>query len=83
MACVLYAIMGLPIILIFLGNIGGLMAKTLKYIYSRFCCRWCRARRKVAEFLGKNEEIGHFSIRDDEIGQEDYMPTDFVSFKVA
>ena len=80
MACVLYAIFGLPIIMIFLGNIGGVMAKSLKYIYSRLCCRWCRARRKVAEFMGRNEEIGQFRLRDEEVGQEDYMPTDFVSF---
>ena len=79
LACVLYTIIGLPIILIFLGKIGGVMAKSLKYIYSRGCCRWCRARRKLSEFLGKNE-VPDFQLKDEEVGQEEYMPTDFVRF---
>ena len=82
LACVLYTIIGLPIILIFLGKIGGVMAKSLKYIYSRGCCRWCRARRKLSEFLGKNE-VPDFQLKDEEVGQEEYMPTDFVRFLIS
>ena len=82
LACVLYTIIGLPIILIFLGKIGGVMAKSLKYIYSRGCCRWCRARRKLSEFLGKNE-APDFQLKDEEVGQEEYMPTDFVRFLIS
>ena len=75
----MYTAVGLPIILIFLGKIGGVMAQALKYIYSRGCCRWCRARRKIAEFLGKNEPKTDFKLKDEEVGPEEYMPTDFVS----
>ena len=75
----MYTAVGLPIILIFLGKIGGVMAQALKYIYSRGCCRWCRARRKIAEFLGKNEPKIDFNLKDEEVGLEEYMPTDFVS----
>ena len=81
-ACVLYTTLGLPIILIFLGKIGVVMAKSLKYIYSRGCCRWCRARRKLTEFLVKKEAKLDFQLKDEEVGQEEYMPTDFVRFPI-
>ena len=72
---VLYTILGLPMMMVFLANIGGVMAKALKYSYSRFCCRWCRVRRKFEE----NPDDMEISLKNDEVGQESYMPTDFVS----
>eukprot|EP00093_Oithona_nana_P014247 14247.XXX_718806_720209_1 [CDS] Oithona nana genome sequencing. len=82
-ACVLYTTLGLPIILIFLGKIGVVMAKSLKYIYSRGCCRWCRARRKLTEFLVKKEAKLDFQLKDEEVGQEEYMPTDFIAVPIV
>ena len=35
--------------MLFLANIGGAMARCLKFSYSRVCCMWCRARRKNSE----------------------------------
>ena len=51
MFCILYTIIGLPICMLFLANIGGAMAKFLKFSYSRICCIWCRARRKHSELI--------------------------------
>ena len=65
---------GLPIMMVFLANIGGSMANALKYTYSRICCRWCRARRKMEE----NTETDVVSLKTDKVGQETYMPTDLV-----
>ncbi len=39
-----YAIIGMPLFLLYLSNIGDIMAKMFKWIYSR-CCQ-CRQRRK-------------------------------------
>ena len=36
----IYTIIGLPVMMLFLANIGGLLGRVLKYIYSRMCCRY-------------------------------------------
>lgn len=72
----IYTIFGLPLMMMFLANIGSLMAKVTSYTYSRFCCRWCRVRRKRSELT--EEEIlegKKISLRDDNVPDEDYMPT--------
>ncbi len=35
----IYTIVGIPIMALFLANIGSLLAKMVTYIYSRCCCR--------------------------------------------
>ena len=52
----MYTIIGLPICMLFLANIGGAMARFLKFSYSRICCMWCRARRKHSEFIMSPKE---------------------------
>ena len=42
--------------MLFLANIGGAMARFLKFSYSRICCMWCRARRKHSEFVMSPKE---------------------------
>ncbi len=39
MQVVVYTIVGIPIMALFLANIGSLFSKVLTYIYSRICCR--------------------------------------------
>lgn len=46
---VAYIIVGLPLMMVFLSNIGNSMASGLKLFYSRIGCRWCRIRRKKSE----------------------------------
>ncbi|XP_044764164.1 potassium channel subfamily K member 18 isoform X2 [Coccinella septempunctata] len=50
---IFYAIIGMPLFLLYLSNIGDIMAKSFKWIYANVClCRWCpgvasrRAERK-------------------------------------
>lgn len=47
---IVYAIIGMPLFLLYLSNIGDVMARSFKWIYANFClCRWCPgvARRRA------------------------------------
>ncbi len=79
---ILYSLIGIPLTLIFLANIGDLMANVFRYLYSRLCCRWCRGARRRNEF--DRETIlkmgGRLpSLSTDEVGKEQYMPTEKVT----
>lgn len=50
---IVYAIIGMPLFLLYLSNIGDIMARSFKWVYANCClCRWCpgvakrRAERK-------------------------------------
>lgn len=81
MFCMLYALVGIPLLLVFMANIGDLMADAFRWMYSRICCRWCRVRRRDSEYTPtsqhKIETIGA-----DEVGKEGYMPTDKVNVPI-
>jgi len=76
---IIYALVGMPLLMLFLGNIGNLMGDGIKYSYSRICCRWCRIRRRVSERLPGQSIRKCKKVIDDDIGHEDYMPTDEIS----
>lgn len=53
-ATIVYAIIGMPLFLLYLSNIGDIMARSFKWIYAKCClCRCCpgvakrRAIRKI------------------------------------
>jgi hypothetical protein len=81
-----YSMVGMPLMMIFLANIGKIMSRAVMYFYSRCFCRWCRVRRKRSELeeeamVGGDEKeekgkIERFGIRDEEVGEEKYMTTD-------
>jgi len=77
MYTILYALIGMPMLLIFMNSISDTMAEVVKYAYSRICCRWCRVRRRDAE-LPPGLDRKSKSIMHDEVGKETYMPTDLV-----
>lgn len=77
MFCMIYALIGVPLYIMFMAQIGDWMATTFRWFYSRVLCRWCRARRRDSELppeLDRREK----GIAVDEIGKERYMPTDLV-----
>ncbi|KAF2358156.1 Potassium channel domain [Trinorchestia longiramus] len=82
MYCIVYALVGCPLLLLFLANIGEAMADTLTYFYSRCCCRWCRARRNVSELPPGAPEKHARQLIDEEVGEEEYMPTNEVTVPI-
>ncbi|GLV36770.1 sandman [Carabus blaptoides fortunei] len=56
---IVYAIVGMPLFLLYLSNIGDILARCFKWLYAKCClCRWCpnvarrreeRRRRREAE----------------------------------
>jgi len=75
--CILYSLIGIPLLLVFMSQIGDWMATSFRWLYSRMMCRWCRARRRDSE-LPPNIDRRTKGISFDEIGKERYMPTDLV-----
>ena len=61
LATIVYAIIGMPLFLLYLSNIGDVLAKSFKWIYSKVClCRICpgvakrrliRERRKLRQMV--------------------------------
>ena len=69
MFCLLYALVGIPIMIVFTASIGDLMADALRWIYSRVCCRWCRVRRRDNEIIDGIERKKELLIISDEVGK--------------
>ncbi|XP_011867483.1 PREDICTED: potassium channel subfamily K member 16 [Vollenhovia emeryi] len=44
-ATIVYAIIGMPLFLLYLSNIGDILARSFKWIYARCCLCKCRSRR--------------------------------------
>lgn len=76
--CIFYSLIGLPLFMFFMANIGNPMADGLKYTYSRICCRFCRAKRRRSEFPHGSLKLKKRRLIDDVVGEEYYMPTDLV-----
>ncbi|XP_068207379.1 LOW QUALITY PROTEIN: TWiK family of potassium channels protein 7-like [Palaemon carinicauda] len=79
---ILYNVIGIPLLLVFLANIGDFLANSFKYIYSRLCCRWCRWRRRVSEKKKKQKPESRELWKDD-VGYESYMPTGRVDVPIV
>ncbi|RWS28357.1 TWiK family of potassium channels protein 18-like protein [Leptotrombidium deliense] len=45
LATMLYAVIGIPIMLLCLTNLGNIMAKTFRFSYKKICCCFCCSRR--------------------------------------
>ncbi|XP_031638321.1 TWiK family of potassium channels protein 18 [Contarinia nasturtii] len=78
---IIYAIVGMPLFLLYLSNIGDIMAKSFKWIYAKVClCRICpgvakrreaRNRRKMRALQRQlNQEYGADEEDDDYISEE-------------
>jgi len=80
--CIFYSLIGIPLLLVFMTQIGDWMAVTFRWLYSRILCRWCRARRRDSE-LPPGIDRRAKGLAFDEVGKERYMPTDLVMVPIT
>jgi len=79
---ILYAMIGMPLFVMFLGGIGDTMANGFKYAYSRICCRWCRIKRLVSERIPGQSLRKAKKLRDEVLNEESYMPGTEISIPI-
>lgn len=77
LSLMLYVTLGLPLMMLFLAQVGNMMADAIKTSYSRLACRWCRVQRRLEEGEDKDK------IARDLVGPEDYMPTDEIAVPIT
>merc|ERR1719350_877623 len=82
MFTIIYALVGMPLLVMFLNNVGDAMADGIKFGYSRVCCRWCRVKRLVSERLPGASLRKARKLRDEVYGDETYMPTKDISIPI-
>ncbi|KAL7062489.1 hypothetical protein AAHC03_01649 [Spirometra sp. Aus1] len=46
MVCMFYSILGIPLMLIYLSNVGRVLAHVFRFVYTNFCC--CRCFRDIS-----------------------------------
>ncbi|KAH1009171.1 hypothetical protein HUJ04_001570 [Dendroctonus ponderosae] len=59
-ASIVYAIIGMPLFLLYLSNIGDVMARSFKWIYANLClCRWCPgvAKRRAERRMRRDQQM--------------------------
>jgi hypothetical protein len=56
-ATILYSAFGVPLMMLFVANIGSTMAKMFAFVFSRltmiFCCRWKNQKKRKSLKIGK------------------------------
>ncbi|GAB0100449.1 TWiK family of potassium channels protein 18 [Sergentomyia squamirostris] len=77
-ATIVYAIIGMPLFLLYLSNIGDILAKSFKWIYAKVClCRICpgvtrrraaRERRKARALTAERDDLPDDYLEDGDVG---------------
>jgi potassium channel subfamily K protein len=59
--CIAYAILGIPLMLLFLANVGTVLADLFRWTYFNFCCCGCfrRKKDKVEALTHEDGDKGH------------------------
>ncbi|CAH1129869.1 unnamed protein product [Ceutorhynchus assimilis] len=60
---IVYAIIGMPLFLLYLSNIGDVMARSFKWIYANLClCRWCPgvAKRRAERRIRRDQQMNEY-----------------------
>lgn len=57
--CISYAMLGIPLMLMFLANVGDVLAEVFKYIYAKvICCGCLKSKKKQKQMLQKKKDGG-------------------------
>jgi len=56
--CISYSMMGIPLMLIFLANVGDVLADVFKYIYAKIICCGCMKSRKKRRHSLQRKQSG-------------------------
>ena len=64
-----YTVFGLALMMLFLANIGNMLARAIKTGYSRLACRWCRVRRRWSQHP-EGADTPPDRIKEDVVGPE-------------
>lgn len=77
MITIMYAIIGMPLFLLYLSNIGDILAKSFKWTYAKCClCQGCCERRmdtdwRVQHVVGEEEPEVHIGMSEDDSSSGD------------
>jgi len=70
LAVTFYALVGVPLMLVFLANVGDLMARGFRLCYGRVCCYICWKRRRANYELNRQRITG---LRQSRVAQNAWM----------
>nr|CAH7766888.1 unnamed protein product [Callosobruchus chinensis] len=76
---IVYAIVGMPLFLLYLSNIGDIMARSFKWIYANCClCRWCPgvAKRRAMRRIRREQKMTQPEESDEEGGSSSKTSSD-------
>lgn len=52
-----FCLLGIPLFLIFLANVGKFLARIIRFVYSRLCCFACRKKRRATATLHWKDDV--------------------------
>lgn len=84
-ASIVYAIIGMPLFLLYLSNIGDVMARSFKWIYANLClCRWCPgvAKRRAERRMRRDRQMRGDSGSEIESGNSESGGSDRVNIEM-
>ena len=68
---ILYALLGIPLMFIYMANIGSVLATSFKYLYSKLCRynkhktlrSYCTMHHKVEDSTSRSAQEGNLTIK--------------------